>query len=93
MGFPQAGNTLAVTIIGVQGRPPALERGIRTPICSFRDLREIRRMAAANGTKTAAMLGRVEKRISRADRGCWVQLRGVSTASRLLGQCRRSRRR
>ncbi len=50
-------------------------------------------MAAANGTGTAAMLGRVERRISRADRGRWVQLRGVSTASRLLGQCRRSRRR
>ncbi len=49
-------------------------------------------MAAANGTGTAAMLGRVERRISRADRGRWVQLRGVSTASRLLGQCRRSRR-
>ncbi len=50
-------------------------------------------MAAANGTGTAAMLGRVERRISRADRGRWVQLRGVSTVSRLLGQCRRSRRR
>ncbi len=50
-------------------------------------------MAAANGTGTAAMLGRVERRISWADRGRWVQLRGVSTASRLLGQCRRSRRR
>ncbi len=49
-------------------------------------------MAAANGTGTAAMLGRVERRISRADRGRWVQLRGVSTASRLLGQCRQSRR-
>ncbi len=50
-------------------------------------------MAAANGTRTAAMLGHEERRISRADRGRWVQLRGVSTASRLLGQCRRSRRR
>ncbi len=35
-------------------------------------------MAAANGTGTAAMLGRVERLISRADRGRWVQLRGVS---------------
>ncbi len=51
-------------------------------------------MAAANGTGTAAMLGREEAdQQSRADRGHWVQLRGVSTASRLLGQCRRSRRR
>ncbi len=63
------------------------------PICSFRDLRDNRQMAAANGTGTAAMLWGVERRISRADRGRWVQLRGVSTASRLLGQCRRSRRR
>ncbi len=30
------------------------------PICSFRDLRDNRRIAAANGTGTAAMLGRVE---------------------------------
>ncbi len=36
----------------------------------------------ANGTGTAAMLGRVEG--GSADRGRWVLLRGVSTASRLL---------
>ncbi len=33
------------------------------------------------------------RRISRADQGRWVLLRGVSTASRLPDQCRRSRRR
>ncbi len=36
--------------------------------------------------------GAKKRRISQADRGRWVQLRGVSMASRLLGQCRRSRR-
>ncbi len=37
-------------------------------------------MAAANGTGTAAMLGRVERRISRADRGRWVSVDEVVVA-------------
>ncbi len=42
-------------------------------------------MAAANGTGTAGCWSAKKRGISRADRGRWVQLRGLFTASRLLG--------
>ncbi len=64
MGFPQAGNTLAVTVIGVQGDLHEAAVNGAALECRFALLETyviIAGMAAANGTGTAAMLGRVEK--------------------------------
>ncbi len=96
MGFPQAGNTLAVTVIGVQGRPARaavtarhLERRfalLETYVIWSPD-------SVSERDRNCCDAGARWRRISRADRGRWVLLRGVSTASRLPDQCRRSRRR
>ncbi len=97
MGFPQAGNTLAVTVIGVQGVPArATVTARHLQQCRFALLGVCVRFAGwrqRTGQELLRCWGAQKRRISRADRGRWVQLRGVSTASRLLGHCRRSRRR
>ncbi len=63
------------------------------PICSFRDLRDNSPDSGSERDRNCCDAGARRRRMSRADQGRWVLLRGVSTASRLPDQCRRSRRR
>ncbi len=95
MGFPQAGNALAVAVIGMQGRPARTAVTARhLQPCQFALLGAWDSPdGGSEQDRNCCDAGAWRRRISRADWGRWVQLRGVSTASRLLGQCRRSRRR